>query len=592
MWGQPRKLGFDNGAHRWPVRVPRAAIAVLLLLSFFAIPRLGPAQASAGAQPTPTIGDRIDALSASLKPVRDLSARAAAAGGKVRLSTGAQNLVQVSKQFDELGPQIATAARNAPLNAPAAAPAATLGSHEVSDPRHDLIFSRIAGFTQSETSTAWCGNHVVVAYNDSGSFLESFPVPAIGLSFNGWSLSTNGGRTFTDLGFVNPGPSISNFLGGDPVVVCTDQNTFYQSSILQGFKSSGVGVLRSVDGGLTWGDPVAAVLKDGLNHFIDKPWLAADPTNPKNLYVTYTDFDFSSPNPCGGQFRSAIELVASKNAGATWSIPTVVDQGCFPNQAQGSNVAVDGKGNVQVAWERFPAFVPTNEIDFASSTNGGASFSPSTVVAIVTTVGSPSVGLMQGGFRNNEFPSLAIDMSQSKGPIYVAWNDGRNGVTPDAFPPFFGNTYNFGDAFVSRSDDGGRTWSAAVKVNDDRGAANHIDHFLPGVAVDRNGSIGACWYDRRRDAQNFLIDRECAVSTDEGATWRNFRVTGRSFAASIAGDLLINPVYMGDYDNVTTQTTGGGTGFLSSYGDNRRGNPDVFISPRFGGDGDNNVDQN
>ena len=131
-------------------------------------------------------------------------------------------------------------------------------------------------------------------------------------------------------------------------------------------------------------------------------------------------------------------------------------------------------------------------------------------------------GLLQGGFRNNEFPSLAIDFSQGpgKGPLYVAWNDGRNGVTPDGFPPgFIGITYNFGDAFVTRSDDGGTTWSAAVKVNDDIGAANHIDHYLPGVAVSGNGTLGVCWYDRRRDSENFLIDRECASSRDRGQTW-------------------------------------------------------------------------
>jgi hypothetical protein len=53
--------------------------------------------------------------------------------------------------------------------------------------------------------------------------------------------------------------------------------------------------------------------------------------------------------------------------------------------------------------------------------------------------------LLQGGFRNNEFPSVAIDQSHGpgRGPIYIAWNDGRLGVTPD----FYG-FYNFGDAFV------------------------------------------------------------------------------------------------------------------------------------------------
>jgi hypothetical protein len=48
--------------------------------------------------------------------------------------------------------------------------------------------------------------------------------------------------------------------------------------------------------------------------------------------------------------------------------------------------------------------------------------------------------------------------------------------------------------------------------------------------------------------------------------------------ASIAADLLINPVYMGDYDGVAADATGRSEGFLGAYGDNSRGNPDVVIA--------------
>jgi hypothetical protein len=474
-----------------------------------------------------------------------------------------------------------------------------LSSRQVSDPSTDVMFSRMAGFTQSETSTAWCGHNVVVAYNDSGSFLETFPIPGIGLSFNGFSLSTDGGQTFTDEGFLNPGPNLFNFLGGDPVTVCTGENTFYYSSIFQTASSTtfftGVSVSKSTDGGQTFGDPVPAVLKDSFFHFIDKPWMTADPSNPNKLYVTYSDFDFSGfsfpPDPtaiCPGNTRLGIELVRSTDGGATWSAPTVVDNGCFPNEDQGSNVAVDGKGNVYVAWEQFPAFIPTNEIDIAKSTNGGASFGAKSTVAIVTVVGSP-FGLLQGGFRNNEFPSLAIDLSHGgKGPLYIAWNDGGRKMIPD----FYG-FYNFGDALVSRSDNGGMNWSAPVKVNDDNSntaGEEGVDHYLPGIAVDNQGSLGVCFYDRRHDPGNFLIDRECANSQDGGRTWRNHRVTKESFAASIAADLLINPVYMGDYDSVAADSTGRSNGFLGAYGDNTRGNPDVKISRRFDGSRDEEDD--
>jgi hypothetical protein len=559
----------------------RRAIFRCATLSFVCVAGLLLTAGTASAQ---TLQQRLDATSAHMKHFQDLSARLSAST-KGKLSSSAQHLLRAAEHWDEMQQALTrnTASLHAPLTGKAFNPkSGTLHSAGVSDPNTDLS-SRLAGFTQSETSTAWCGRNVVVAYNDSGSFLETFPLPAVGLSFNGYSRSTDGGHSFTDEGFLPPGPSLFNFLGGDSVVVCSDENTFYQSSIFQAF-TTGVSVSKSTDGGLTFGDPVQVVGKDFF-HFIDKPWMAVDPSNPKNLYVTYTDFDFSGV-VCPTT-RLGIELVASTDGGATWSSPTIVDNGCFPNEDQGSNVAVDGKGHVFVAWEQFPAFIPTNEIDIAESTDGGASFGPKVTVAIVQPVGS-LFGLLQGGFRNNEFPSLAIDMSRrpGKGPLYISWNDGVNNVTPDGYPPLAGFTYAFGDAYVTRSDNGGMSWSTPVKVNDNEDSSGApADHYLPGIAVDRRGSVGVCYYDRRRDPENFLIDRECASSHDGGQTWRNFRITKESFAASIAADLLINPVYMGDYDGVAADTLGQFTGFRGAYGDNTRGNPDVKISSRFGGQG-------
>jgi hypothetical protein len=538
----------------------------------------------AAAAPAETLQQRLDATKAQLTQLQNFAAKLSASQ-KIRLSSSAQHLLFAAENIDQITAPLTRnpAALNAPLQGLPFSPGAPLPGGQVSDPSTDLTFSRMAGFTQSETSTAWCGHNVVVAYNDSGSFLETLPIPGIGLSFNGYSVSTDGGRSFTDQGYLNPGANVFNSLGGDPVVACTDASTFYYSSLFSNLLGPGVSVSKSTDGGHSFADPVPAIVKDPATHFIDKPWMAADPTNAHNLYVTYTDFD-ASGLVCGvdtfgfPNFRLGIELVASKDGGATWSNPVIIDQGCTPNFDQGSNVAVDNHGTVYVAWENFPAALPTNEIDIVKSIDGGVSFGHKTAVAIVTPVGSFAFGLLQGGFRNNEFPSVAIDRSHraTDGTVYVAWNDGKNGVTPDGFPPGSGLTYDFGDAYVGSSADHGTTWSVPVKMNDATGASGApADHYLPGIAVDSAGHVGACWYDRRRDPGNFLIDRECAFSRDQGKHWTNHRVTDESFAAAIAADLLINPVYMGDYDGVTSDFTGRGEGVLGAYGTNKRGNPDV-----------------
>ena len=48
----------------------------------------------------------------------------------------------------------------------------TSGPVPVSNPATDFLFGPAGGFTQSETSTALCGRHVVVGFNDSGSVFE------------------------------------------------------------------------------------------------------------------------------------------------------------------------------------------------------------------------------------------------------------------------------------------------------------------------------------------------------------------------------------------------------------------------------------
>jgi hypothetical protein len=541
----------------------------------------GPGTASAQ-----TAQERLDAISAQMKHLRDFSAKLPP-GAREKLSAGTQHMLRMADMWDKLAPQMAQAAAihgNA-LNGKPFSPRGSLPPGEVSDPSTDVAFSRISGSIQSETSTAWCGQNVVVAFNDSGSFWETLPLTGIGISENGYSRSTDRGRTFTDLGFLDPGPNFFGMLEGDPVVACTDENTFYQSS---GFTPDGINfgasVSKSTDGGQTFGDPVAVVLKNVFDHFIDKPWMAVDPSNPNILYVTYTDVD-SSLVIC--PFRLGIELVRSTDGGATWSSPTIVDNGCDPADDQGSSVAVDAKGNVFVAWEQFQASVPTadTEIIVAKSSDHGATFGPKVTVATVKPVGHVAFQILQGGFRGNQFPSLAIDTSRGsrRGTVYIAWNDGKNGIAPDGFPPFGGATYDFADALISRSDNGGASWSAPVKMNDDIGAAAGIDHFLPGINVNAEGTIGACWYDRRRDPLNFLIDRECATSSDGAKTWRNTLITRRSFSPVINDDILISSDYMGDYDGVTSDILAKHDGFLGAYDNNSLGNQDARISRRFGG---------
>ena len=517
-----------------------------------------------------------------------------------QLSSGAQNLLKLAQGWDEAEGSLKNAspaaiqASKTPVSAsiPFAAPQAGLAF--VSNPGTDFLFSILAGFTQSETSTAWCGNNVVVGFNDSGSFFESLLLGPGGLSFSGAGISSNQGASFRDIGFINPGPDPNNFLVGDPVVSCALVPSlefgpqrltpifFYTQLFETGPANAPVTAIalsKSTNSGATWADPVAAVKKDGITHFLDKDWSAVDPTNSSNIFVTYTDFDMSGDAPCGfaapgvPNLRTAIELVRSTDGGATWTAPSVIVQACntppqFP-AVQGSQVIVDSQGSVYIAWEDFsdPTGL-TRDLRIRKSTNHGVSFAPAVLISPVTYTGDGNG--VQGGIRNNEFPLLAVDRTGTKsdGTLYVTWNDGRNFQAADLEAGK--GLYGYADVLLSHSADGS-SWTAPIRVNSDpifhlvQGHVRGTDHFQPGVAIDRNGALGLCWYDRRFDPNNFLISRVCALSTNGGGSFTTF-----AFAANWqpwhAVDVFINPFYLGDYDFVASDFTRANAGFLGAFG--------------------------
>jgi len=519
---------------------------------------------------------------------------------KKLFSAGALNYFQLAAQLnapqtkpgvgDGDGGLVGNAARTAQAKAALLAPvelaAGPGGVPRVSDPALDFLTSVLEGFTQSETSTAWCGNSVVVGYNDSGAFMRTAAVnPAAAQSFNGISVSANGGRTYKDIGFLNPGSNPANFLEGDPVVFCSSATQFFYSSLLETAVSDSQGNLQpitavslssSTNGGVVWGNPAVAVGKDGFTHFLDKPWSNYDPANPRQIYITYTDFDFSfSSVACPNDVRTAIELVSSADGGSTWSTPTVIDQVCGASLegVQGSNVVVAPDGSVSVAYEFFP---PTgdNEIHITRSANHGSTFGP--IVKVATdVVPNGASGVLQGLFRNNEFPQLAVDRSPaSSGTLYIVWSDGRDNIVPDLAT----GTYAYPDVVITKSTDGGQTFGKPQAVSPTPANFGGVgrDQFFPSVAVDKDGHVGVCYYDRRANTANTVIDRFCSLSVDRGRSWAEQRVSTSNWLPIHGADGLINTAYIGDYDALTSDALGINGGFVGAFEIETQGNPDVY----------------
>src|SRR5689334_21764815 len=78
------------------------------------------------------------------------------------LSSGALNLMQLAQNWDKIEPVLARSsgvATHSPSRRAAPRPFGTaiFPATPVSNPETDFLYSILAGFTQSETSTAWCG---------------------------------------------------------------------------------------------------------------------------------------------------------------------------------------------------------------------------------------------------------------------------------------------------------------------------------------------------------------------------------------------------------------------------------------------------
>ena len=463
--------------------------------------------------------------------------------------------------------------------------------HQISNPRFNFQLSRFTGFTQNTSSSAWCGHNVVTGFQSTLAILVTGLLPFAqdpNLFVNsetslGVAYSTNDGESFTDLGFLNPGPITASTNAntsalGNPVLGCTGANQFYYltSPVFvtdnSGTSSAGIGLNISGDGGKQWADPVSIVKKSPF-HILDRAWLAIDPHQPKRLYVAYFDLDLDgffadtvASARCPNLQREAIELISSNDGGRTWSTPSIVREDCDVldpntgvfigrNEPFAPQVGVGGDGNAVVAYTVFLGVGPqagTETLNFRRSTNQGKSFNAEVVVSNI--VPSGDVGRLQGDIVDLPAPALAVDSSKKTGKdiVYVAWTDGRDNPQVDVIGPT--GTYNFGDVVLSRSTDGGSTWSAPKPVSPtpaDFGGAGR-DQFQPAAAVNRDGQLAVCYYDKRNDEQNNAVDRYCSLSGDHGQTFRDIRQTTSSWAPVHDTDFFVDPRNLGLYDTVTS----------------------------------------
>jgi hypothetical protein len=216
-------------------------------------------------------------------------------------------------------------------------------------------------------------------------------------------------------------------------------------------------VSRSATGGATWANPVIIPPPPGRSSSVnlDKNWTACDNTPTSRFYGhCYTTFDnFGSHNL---EYMSA-----STDGGATWSTP--VSPTASP-QGLGGQPVVQPNGTVIVPFENL-----RGTMSAFRSTDGGLSYSAATPISAIRS------HTVAGNLRASPLPTAEID---GTGRVFVAWQDCR-----------FRTACRANDIVLSTSLDG-VVWSAPIRIPLDL-VTSGVDHFIPGLAVDRATSGAA-----------------------------------------------------------------------------------------------------
>jgi len=343
----------------------------------------------------------------------------------------------------------------------------------------------------------------------------------------GWGYTTDGGVHWTF-----PGVLQNNVFRSDPVTKSDEVGQFFYLSLQSNQQQSFFcdDLWRSTNGGQTWVEQSP----DRGGGGGDKEWFTIDKTNgPGHGFQYQSDDGFN----CSG---GGVEFQRSTNGGVTWQTPIAV-----PGSPIYGTLDVDTNGNLFIGgWVSGSTFrcVRSSNAQIGGQT---PTFDQNTAVNLGGTIvqgGINGVGLCGQLF-------LAID--RSGGPT-------NNNIYMLASVEPSGRSTT--DVMFVRSTDGGLTFSAPLRINDD-GLANKW-HWFGTFAVAPNGRLDAVWYDSRNASNNTDSQLFYSYSTDAGVTW----------SANVAVSNPFNPFEgypnqnkIGDYITIVSDNTGGNVAYSATF---------------------------
>jgi len=251
---------------------------------------------------------------------------------------------------------------------------------------------------------------------------------------------------------------------------------------------------RSTDAGLTWTDPqplnTNAATDEGHDYYPE-----VTPDGAGNWLAVWTSYE-----NLGGTIGTDADLLfsLSNDAGLTWTAPAVLNTNAATDGRKDhtAQVTTDGAGNWVAVWHSSKSFDAA--ILCSRSTDGGHSWSDPAVL------------------NSNAATESSVDCKP-----WVAYDGAGTWVTAWRSNDDLGSTIGWDDDILfARSTDGGQTWTDVAPLNTDA-ATDLGDDSFPWLGTDGFGNFVAVWSSNNDRGGTVGTDGDIVLSrsTDGGQTW-------------------------------------------------------------------------
>ncbi|HEX8066355.1 MAG TPA: sialidase family protein [Thermoleophilaceae bacterium] len=228
----------------------------------------------------------------------------------------------------------------------------------------------------------------------------------------------------------------------------------------------------------------------------------------------------------------------------------------------GCHVVIGPSGEVYATWydNQLDALMQ------AKSTSRGAAWTPARPVALITGVNEqfegqsfrnlsiPTTGIDAQG---NVYLAVASRDADGEAVLEGTFEQAveqakrfREERRPETEAEGEGDKPGSGsDVVMFKSTDGGASYTGPVRVNQDAATAD-ADQFQPWMAVTPKGQVNVMYFDRRNDPNNFFIGEILSRSNDGGKTFKDVRVDNQMWDPRINPPVSVSGEFIGDYQGL------------------------------------------